>query len=169
MDGDGGVRALSIIEDEVQLNDLNKRFDELMPKLMEIENPSSEITEDHLRKIKARYFKGKDEINDENSEGLIRLYTERSFITPLINTIQQLVQQDQKTPVYMYKFSFKGPLTYSTFYTGKDKNYGAVHCDELIYLLHSPMLFPHDFKVGSIEAQFRSNFVRFVTDFAANG
>lgn len=71
MDGDGGVRALSILEDKLQLNDLNKRFNELMPKLMEIENPSAEINEKYLEKIKTRYFDGHSKITDETSDGLI--------------------------------------------------------------------------------------------------
>lgn len=169
MDGDGGVRALSILEDKTQLNDLNKRFDELMPKLMEIEDPSSEITRKHLEKIKIRYFKGQSKITNDTYDDLIRLYSERSFIAPLVNTAQQLVHQDAKTPIFIYKFSFKGPLSYSYFYTGNNKNYGSVHCDELIYLLHSPMLFPVDFEKNSIETLFRSKFVKFITYFAVNG
>jgi hypothetical protein len=167
MDGDGGVRALSILEDKSQLNDLNKRFDELMPKLMEIENPSAAVNEDHLKKIKSRYFAGQNQITNETSNGLIRLYTERSFVAPLINTVR-----DAKTPAYLYKFSFKGPLSYSTFYTGHVKDYGSVHCDELIYLLESPLLFPNNmqkFAEGSKEAIFRTKFVKFITNFAVNG
>jgi Carboxylesterase family len=169
MDGDGGVRALSILEDKTQLNDLNKRFNELMPKLMEIEDKSSEITEKHLEKIKIRYFKGQSEINNNTQDGLIRLYSERSFIAPLVNTVQQLVNIDSTTPAYIYKFSFKGPLSYSPFYTGTNKSYGSVHCDELIYLLHSPILFPIDFEEKSIQSIFRTKFVKFISDFAANG
>lgn len=170
MDGDGAVRALSILEDKVQLNDLNKRFNELLPKLMEVEDPSSEITERRLEKIKKRYFKGQSKITDDLFDDLIRLYSERSFISPLYNTIQQLVHKNQTgAPAYIYKFSFKGPLSYSSFYTGNTKNYGSVHCDELIYLLHSPTLFPIGFKNGSVETLFRTKFVKFITDFAVNG
>lgn len=169
MDGDGGVRALAILEDKKQLNDLNLRFDELMPKLMEVEDSSVEVTAKHLEKIKKRYFKGISQITNDTFDDLIRLYTERSFITPLYNTLQQLVRQDQKTPAYLYKFSFKGRLSYSSFYTGNNKNYGAVHCDELIYLLKSPMLFPQDFDQQSVESIFRSKFVKFFTNFVVNG
>lgn len=167
MDNDGGVRALAILENKTQLNDLNNRFDELLPKLMEIEDPSNEINAKRLKKIKARYFNGQSAITDNDS--IIRLYTERSFITPLYNTVQQLVQNDRHTPAYIYKFSFKGPLSYSIFYTGNMKNYGPVHCDELIYLLKAPALFPADFEEGSVEAIFRTNFVKFFTDFVING
>jgi juvenile-hormone esterase len=113
MDGDGGVRALSILEDKNQLNDLNKRFDYLLPKIMEIDD-----TKKHLTMIKERYFNGLSEIKKDTFNDLIRLYDERSFITPLYNTLQQLVVNDRKTPAYLYKFSFKGPLSYASFYTG---------------------------------------------------
>lgn len=167
MDQDGGVRALTILEDENQFKDLNKRFDELIPKLMEIENPSPEVTANNLKKITERYFNGTSAVPKDKS--IIRLYTERSFIAPLYNTIQQLVMQDSKTPAYLYKFSFKGRYSYSKFYTGNDKHYGPVHCDELIYLLKSTLLFPQEFESNSKEAIFRSAFVKFFTDFATNG
>lgn len=169
MDGDGGVRALSILENKTELSDLNKRFDELMPKLMEIENPSLEITRKYIEKIKKRYFKGQNRITNDTSKGLIQLYSERSFIAPLINTVRQLVQLDTNSPAYIYKFSFKGSLSYSSFYTGNNKSYGSVHCDELIYLLHSPLLFPVDFETNSTESIFRTRFVSFITSFARNG
>jgi Carboxylesterase family len=169
MNGDGGVRALSILENKSELNDLNKRFDELMPKLMETESLSSEVNEENVHKIKERYFGGQSIITEENSEGLIRLYTERSFIAPLINTVRE-----SKSPTYIYKFSFEGSLSYSKWYIphGNNKNYGSVHCDELVYLLHSPYLFPNmtqKFPVGSVEANFRTKFVKFITSFAVNG
>lgn len=167
MDQDGGVRALTILENKTQFDGLNKRFDELMPKLMEIEDTSAETNAKHLNKIKKRYFDGNSEIKNDTS--IIRLFSERSFIAPLYNTLQQLVQQDRKTPVFLYKFSFKGPLSYSFFFTGNSKNYGPVHCDELIYLLKSPMLFPVDFEKRSVEAVFRTKFVKFFTDFVSNG
>ncbi|CRK92375.1 CLUMA_CG005926, isoform A [Clunio marinus] len=169
MDGDGGVRALAILENKTQLHDLNERFDELFPKLMEIENKSSEMNFKHLNMIKKRYFRGISEISNETSNDLIRIYTERSFITPLFNTLSQHVQQDKKTPAYLYKFSFNSSLSYSSFFTGNSKNYGAVHCDELIYLLKSPAIFPNQFEQNSIESKFRTKFVKFFTDFVANG
>lgn len=169
MDGDGGVRALSILENKQELNELNDRFDELIPKLMEVEDPSNIITSKHLQKIKERYFNNTSEITGDTADNFIRLYTERSFVAPLFNTLQQLVTQDRKTPAYLYKFAFNGPISYSQFYTGNTKNYGAVHCDELIYLLKSPMLFPVDFGKRSTEAAFRSKFVKFFTDFITNG
>lgn len=168
MEGDGGVRALAILENKTLLNDLNKRFDELMPKLMEIEDASPEINAINLKLLKLRYFNGTGRIN-EDSRDLIRLYSERSFIAPLYNSLQQLVAVDKKTPAYVYKFSFNGPLSYSSFYTGNSKNYGAVHCDELIYLLKSPALFPVDFAKRSVEAVFRTKFVKFFTHFVTHG
>lgn len=165
MDGDGAVRALAILENSTQLNDLNKRFDELMPKLMEIENTSADVNTRNLKAIKKRYFNGVSTVTNN----IIALYTERSFIAPLYNTLQHWVALDQKTPAFVYKFSFRGPLSYSNFYTGNSKDYGPVHCDELIYLLKSPALFPQDFSVNSLEAGFRSRFVKFFTDFIATG
>lgn len=164
MNGDGGVRALAIMANKTLLNDLNRNFDLLIPKLMEIEDKSPKTTAENLRKIKNRYFEG-SAVTNETAENLVKLYTERSFIAPLYNTLHQLVHLDGKTPAYVYKFSFQGPLSYSFLYTGNMKNYGPVHCDELIYLLKSPAIFP-EFDKNSQEAKFRMKFVKFFTDFA---
>lgn len=80
-----------------------------------------------------------------------------------------MVKNDRKSQAYVYKFSFRGPKSYSIFYTGNLRDFGPVHCDELIYLLKSPALFPNDFDKGSVEAIFRTKFVKFFTDFAVNG
>lgn len=75
MDGDGGVRALAILENKTQFYEINKRFDELIPKLMEIDDDTAEKTAGYLKAIKRRYFNGSSAVPNDTS--IIRLYTER--------------------------------------------------------------------------------------------
>lgn len=59
-----------------------------------------------------------------------------------------------KYPLYLYKFNYSGRHTYATIFNGAStsRNYGVVHCDDLIYLFRSPLLFP-DIDKNSIDAE----------------
>ncbi|KAL9702028.1 hypothetical protein quinque_005469 [Culex quinquefasciatus] len=98
------------------------------------------------------------------------LYTEAAFLYPIQSAVKQHVTSaDTKlAPVSIYKFSFKGPYSYSFLYTFTHQDFGVVHCDELIYLFRSPALFP-DFPHKSKEARMSHHFVEFFIDFAING
>lgn len=172
MDGDGGVRALAILANKTDYDDLNKHFSEIIPKVMEVDNKkSSQITRTRAEMINKRYFHSKGAVRND-TDALIKLYTDRSFVTPLYNMMLQLVKNNQSTPAYMYKFSFHGPLSYANFYTGNTDQtpFTPVHCDDLIYLLYSPWLFPNQtFDENSAEGNFRKKFVKFFTSFAATG
>jgi juvenile-hormone esterase len=94
-----------------------------------------------------------------------------AFIHPLYKSVKQYVAKaDFVThPVSLYKFEFKGPLSYSVLYTGSYKDYGVVHCDELIYLFRSPAIFPVDFDKKSMEADMIRVLTNYFADFATNG
>jgi len=174
MNADGGVRALAYFSNETLLQELNKNFEELFPKLLEINDPKSErITTERLEMVVHRYFGGRMKLTKEDMKSLVQVYTDRAFLVPMANTLQQTAENDKKGLGYLYKFSFKGSLTYAGIYTGDYtfKYEDPVHCDELIYLLKSPAIFQHyqDFQVPSREADFRQKFVKFFTDFATFG
>lgn len=170
MDGDGGVRALAYFENQTLFRDLNENFDEIFPKVMEIESlKDAEVTRNNLQAVKDKYFNGQGRLTSNSVEDLVKLYTDRSFMVPLANTIKQLLEVDGKSTSYVYKFSYRGRKSYSLFYTGNPKDFGTVHCDELIYLLKSPVLFPVEFEKESNEAKFREKIVKFFTYFVANG
>ncbi|KAG5667419.1 hypothetical protein PVAND_015400 [Polypedilum vanderplanki] len=170
MDGDGGVRSLQYFENQELLEELNNNLDGLMPKLLEIVDPLSEnVTTNRWKQVKDRYFNGQNKLEPNQWKNLMKLYTDRSFVTPMADTLLQLVKSESKSPAYLYKFNFRGPLSNSILYTGTTKDFGTVHSDELIYLLKSPLLFPQQYDANSREGIFRSRFVKFFTYFAING
>ncbi|XP_062552223.1 juvenile hormone esterase-like [Armigeres subalbatus] len=167
---DGAVRAIAISTNQQLLKDLNANISTLLPLLME-----KEPTNEFLMSLKDRFFA--DSANDEwitegNAQQLIRLYTEAGFLFPLHSSVKQHVisADTQLAPVSIYKFSFQGPYSYSSLYTSnpEKRNFGVVHCDELIYLFRSPLLFP-DFPHKSKEARMSHRLVEFFIDFAING
>lgn len=163
-EGDGAIRPLNFMADPKHLDSFNANFDEILSQIIEFPN-----TEDRVQMIKDKYFNGESILTNDSLDALTQLYTDRSFMVPLANTMQQMVDVSRKNSGYVYKFSFKGRNSYSFLYSGNFKDYGIVHCDELIYLLKSPLLFPNEFEAGSVEAEFRKNFVKFFTHFVTYG
>lgn len=167
--GDGGVRSLAILQNQTLVDDLNTRFDYLAPKILEIEQKDPQLVQHQMDQIKSRYLKNNGLISKENYQEFVQIYTDRSFVTPMYNSIQQNVAYDQKHPVYLYKFSYKGPFSYSVVYTGTFTDFGVTHCDELIYILKSPAIFPMGISAGSKDMEMRSVLLKYFIDFAING
>nr|AEW07365.1 juvenile hormone esterase [Culex quinquefasciatus] len=165
---DGAVRAIAITSNEKLLNELNANISYILPMLLE--KPSSQ---ELMKVLKLRYFNDSTDekwITTENEQRLVDLYTEAAFLYPIQSAVKQHVTSaDTKlAPVSIYKFSFKGPYSYSFLYTFTHQDFGVVHCDELIYLFRSPALFP-DFPHKSKEARMSHHFVEFFINFAING
>ncbi|XP_039452079.1 juvenile hormone esterase-like [Culex pipiens pallens] len=165
---DGAVRAIAITSNKKLLNELNANISYILPMLLE-KPPSQEL----MKVLKHRYFNDSTDekwITTENAQRLVDLYTEAAFLYPIHSAVKQHVTSaDTKlAPVSIYKFSFKGPYSYSFLYTFTHQDFGVVHCDELIYLFRSPALFP-DFPHKSKEARMSHHFVEFFIDFAING
>lgn len=56
---------------------------------------------------------------------LLQIYTDRAFHYPFYKSIENYIKYANTTesPVYLYKFSYKGPLSYSTVFTGTDRDW----------------------------------------------
>lgn len=54
-------------------------------------------------------------------------------------------------PIYTYHFDYRGTYSYSILFTRTFKNFGVVHCDDLIYLFESPLLFPNGLDAKDME------------------
>ncbi|XP_001650480.3 venom carboxylesterase-6 [Aedes aegypti] len=170
LSNDGAVRAIAITTNQQLLKDLNANITTLLPLLLE-----KETSAEFLMALKQRFFVNSSNeqwITEKDAQQLIKLYTEAGFLYPLHASVKQHVTSaDTETaPVSLYKFSFQGPYSYSMLYTANPDvhNFGVVHCDELIYLFRSPLLFP-DFAHKSKEARMSHNLVKFFIDFAING
>ncbi|XP_017049857.2 uncharacterized protein LOC108093964 [Drosophila ficusphila] len=168
--GEGAVRVVNILGNETLRKSFNSRFDELLQELMEFppdfcRERSNQATE----LLVEEYFRGRHEVNEETVQGFMDLITDRGFKHPLYNTILKNVNKTAN-PVYLYSFNYKGPLSYASAYTSANVTgkYGVVHCDDLLYLFRSPLIFP-DFERNSTEAKVISSFVDYFVHFAKFG
>ncbi|KAH8348144.1 hypothetical protein KR084_004841 [Drosophila pseudotakahashii] len=168
--GEGAVRVVNILGNETLRQSFNFRFDELLQKLMEF---PSNFSQDWLKKsmklLVREYFQGQHEVNEETVQGFMDLISDRGFKQPLYNTIRKDVCHTPH-PVYLYSFNYRGPLSYASAYTSANVSgkYGVVHCDDLLYLFRSPLIF-NDFERNSTEAKVIRSFVNYFVQFAKFG
>ncbi|KNC21239.1 hypothetical protein FF38_14079 [Lucilia cuprina] len=157
---EGGVRVVAIMESDKLRNEFNKRFFELMEKFLEL--PTIFNTTEKTKQIIKEYFHGTNELNNDTQQNFMDLVTHRGFYHPLYNAIKMHVEKIDTNlyPVYMYKFNYQGTYTYADMYAGHPtgSKYGVVHCNDLIYLFRTSILFP-DFKPDSNDAVVVEKFV----------
>ncbi|XP_044313778.1 uncharacterized protein LOC108048856 [Drosophila rhopaloa] len=168
--GEGAVRVVNILGNETLCQSFNSRFDELLQELMEF---PAYFSQDRLNQsmelLVEEYFRGQHEVNEETVQGFMDLISDRGFKQPLYNTIRKDVCHTSN-PLYLYSFNYRGPLSYATAYTSANVTgkYGVVHCDDLLYLFRSPLIFP-DFERNSTEAKVIHSFVDYFVQFAKIG
>lgn len=97
------------------------------------------------------------------------MVTDRGFYHPFYNALKFNVRTINTNiyPIYLYKFNFEGLYTYADLYAGgKTKvDYGVVHCDDLLYLFRSPIIFP-DFPKNATDNEVVTTFVRDFVNYA---
>ncbi|XP_055838522.1 juvenile hormone esterase-like [Episyrphus balteatus] len=166
---EGAVRALSILSNEALRNDFNNHFDDFIGKLMEF--PFTNDVGTKMDSLIDHYFNGVHELNNQTAQAFVDIITDRAFVHPFYKNTKQYVETAdlKKNPVYLYRFNYRGPFSYSTLYTGNFNNYGVVHCDDLIYLFRSPGLFNVDFEKNSVEAKVIKELVDTYVSFATTG
>lgn len=71
-----------------------------------------------------------------------QMYSDRSFEYPHYKQLQ-IMTNFTNMPIYTYFFDYRGQNSYSALFTGTLRDFGVVHCDDLIYLFESPLLFPN--------------------------
>ncbi|XP_037947528.1 venom carboxylesterase-6-like [Teleopsis dalmanni] len=166
---EGAVRVLAILENDVLRNNFNAKFNKLFEMMMEFpESFTDEQLKQKVQTIVDYYFQGERSINFGTAQAFLDVITDRGFHRPYFNAIKDYVNtvDTQKYPIFLYRFNYSGLNTYAGIYTGgrQSFDYGVVHCDDLIYLFRSPLLFP-DFDKNSTDAAvvqaFVSNFVHF--------
>ncbi|XP_058840741.1 juvenile hormone esterase-like [Topomyia yanbarensis] len=129
--------AVAFLKNETLRNELDQNFDTLAPVLFLYERHTEESR--NRSKLLREKFLGDESLSLSNSlTGLNYLFAD-SLIGFAMHRFIQLASRH--TTVYQYKFSYVG--RYSFLYYPDDKTpYGAVHHDDLLYLLVIPSRAP---------------------------
>lgn len=96
------------------------------------------------------------------------MFSDRAFLHPFYKSVNSYIQYADtvQNPVSLYRFAFKGPISYSLAFTGTNEDLGVIHLDDTLYLFGSP--FPA-FPENSIYSNLTKTLVEFYVSFAKNG
>ncbi|XP_062562253.1 juvenile hormone esterase-like [Armigeres subalbatus] len=154
--------AVAFLRNETLRNELNTNFNELAPMLFLYEGYPNQL--EITRQLRDKFL-GEEPLSLNRSlHGLNYLFAD-SLIGFAVHRFVQLVSPH--TPVYQYKFSYVG--RYSFFYYPEEGTpYGAVHHDDLLYLLSIPSVAPI-FNTTDPESKTVERLTRMWTAFAQTG
>lgn len=128
--------AVAFLRNDTLRNDLNTNFDILAPMLFLYEGYPNRLN--ITRRLREKFLGDEPLSLNRSLQGLNYLFAD-SLIGFAVHRFVQLVSPH--VPVYQYKFSYVG--RYSFFYYPDDSTpYGAVHHDDLLYLLSIPSIAP---------------------------
>ncbi|KAJ6632704.1 Venom carboxylesterase-6, partial [Pseudolycoriella hygida] len=163
---EGAVRAATILTNQTLLDDLNEKFDDLLPFIMEVDIRDENNTDEIVEKIKEKYFNGSNIDSAEKEQRLVDMYSDRAFLYPYYKMVQHFTEYSDanETPLGLYRFMFQGTWSYSYFMTGSDRDFGVVHLDDTIYMFRSEL--PLNNPVYNIVT---SNLTDFYVSFAKTG
>nr|CAD7443065.1 unnamed protein product [Timema bartmani] len=129
---EGLYPAAEFVNNEQHLQELNKRFVEIAPSLLDYNytvplEQQLQVTEE----IRKKYF-GDLPIGPDTVKQLVKMIGDRLFNVDgeLAAKFQARVSQ---APVYFYLFSYRGKHSLSEFMSGSTDNFGVSHADDTAY------------------------------------
>lgn len=128
--------AVNFLRNDSLRNALNKNFDMLAPILFLYEG--YENRSDITRQLRKRFLGNEPLSLNRSLQGLNYLFAD-SLIGFAVHRFVQLASRH--TQVYQYKFSYVGRYSFF-YYPDEGTPYGAVHHDDLLYLLSIPWVAP---------------------------
>ncbi|GLV38035.1 uncharacterized protein CBL_07833 [Carabus blaptoides fortunei] len=122
---------------------------------------------DVAQKIKEYYLKG-ESISRETFPELVQALGDRLFVGDVEKSVR-LQAQVNKSPVYIYRFSYHGGHSLTQMYTGTLEDFGVSHSDDAMYLLPPPKGFYKEYLQTVEDNQIADLFVEMWTSFAKTG
>lgn len=133
---EGLYPAADFIAKTEYLEDINGKWNELMPFILDYNLTINPQQRDVIsQKIRSVYF-GNDSVSEETFPNLIKLISDRLFISN-IEQAAKLHSEAISSNTYYYYFSYRGAHSKSEQRSLTNKNYGASHGDDTVYVLSS--------------------------------
>ncbi|XP_030753381.1 venom carboxylesterase-6-like [Sitophilus oryzae] len=147
---EGDIKAQGLIRNSKIRKDLNANFQNILSNSLLALSLSTQDVEGLYKNISQFYFDSGNTINANNPDsvqGLVDVYTDRVFSYALYQSLY-LQSLQGHYPVYMYSFEYEGEFTYGDYFAGSATeqicfDWGASHCDDMLYLFKTPALFPN--------------------------
>ncbi|XP_052753166.1 venom carboxylesterase-6-like [Galleria mellonella] len=117
------------------LPELEDQWEDLAATIFQYNDTLSEDQHKNVAsKIKKYYFDGKP-INQETYPQLVQALSDRLFVVD-VNRLAQTYAESSRQPVYVYRYSFRGEKSFTTFLTHDYNNYGVSHADDLFHIFY---------------------------------
>ncbi|KAJ4451370.1 hypothetical protein ANN_02832 [Periplaneta americana] len=126
------------------LAELNERFDELVPFILDYNyTVAADKKQEVVDRIREFYLQNQP-VSSKTIKGLIEMCTDRTFLQ---NGVQSAKLQAavNRSPVYYYLYGYRGKHSFSEIMSGTTKNFGVSHLDDTGYI------FEYDFKTDETE------------------
>ncbi|KAF2896323.1 hypothetical protein ILUMI_09830, partial [Ignelater luminosus] len=136
VEAEGLYPAADFIGDPKHLDEINSRWNELMPHILDFHytlKPQQQFAV--LQEIRDFYFRGQP-VYKSTFNILVKLISDRLFMVD-IERAARLHSAAIKSPVYYYYFTYRGAHSKSELRSRSNKNYGAAHADDTTYVLSS--------------------------------
>ncbi|XP_060534951.1 juvenile hormone esterase-like [Cylas formicarius] len=145
---EGILRAPSRIRPKEIRDALNANFAQILIDILGLGLSSPDNPRRLYQQLIDFYLSGQEYVNvsDPRSvQGFLNLYSDRLVVYGVYQTLMLQASKATK-PIYLYNLDYRGRYTYGDYFAATDEDidfeWGASHCDELLYLFSSDDLFP---------------------------
>ncbi|PSN36673.1 hypothetical protein C0J52_16277 [Blattella germanica] len=126
--------AEQIIKNVWHLQELNRRFDELIVHILDFNHTAPHhLKQEIVNRIRKHYFNNQP-ISMKTFKQLTQLLTDRTYLLDGARA-SKLQAAVTKSPVYFYLFGYRGKHSFTERMTGKNIDLGASHLDDTAYTI----------------------------------
>ncbi|GLV37952.1 uncharacterized protein CBL_06346 [Carabus blaptoides fortunei] len=156
------------VSSEDRLPYLNQHWTELAPYILHYDGTVPRAQQaDVAQKIKEYYLKGKP-ISKETFPELVQAIGDRLFVVDA-EKAARLQAQVNKSPVYFYRFNYRGGNSLTEWLTQSDENLGVSHGDDAMYIIMLAKGFFKNYLESEADNQMAELFLDMWTSFGQTG
>ncbi|KAF5272311.1 hypothetical protein FQR65_LT04969 [Abscondita terminalis] len=134
VESEGLYPGSEFISDTKYLAQINDQWNQLVPFILDFNyTVALRHQPEMLEKIRNFYFADK-EVSEKTFSILIQMMSDRLFNNDISKAVK-LHSPSVQSPIYYYYFSYRGQHSKSETLSGTNKNFGASHGDDTVYIL----------------------------------
>ncbi|XP_075234816.1 venom carboxylesterase-6-like [Lycorma delicatula] len=138
---EGLYPASEFVDNPELLKELEKNWYSYAPHLLDYNYTVPLDKKNYITDIITKYYL-KDKKITEGVKELIQLVGDRIFGSGIVQSalMQAAVSDEEKAPVYLYRFGYRGKYSASQAFSHTETDFGVCHADDSGYILNSEIL-----------------------------
>ncbi|XP_014285496.1 carboxylic ester hydrolase [Halyomorpha halys] len=140
---EGLVPVAFFITNTTGISYLSENWLEVFPYLLDYIYTTTSANRNATSTKIYQYYFGNQPISLATNQTLIKMVGDREFVND-IETAARIQAFVQSSPVYFYRFSYRGQYSVTDFITGTNINFGVAHTDDTLYLSNNPYFPPSE-------------------------